>query len=159
MLSKSQCKGCSYNIQGKNFTTDFRAISLKWYDLIMGTDWMQVHNLVEFDYRSHNKGLAIEYYGQEKVMFKDTTTQQNQVVPIGKLHKIMEKCIVGGVVLLNLISPVDSTTLELIEGSAVSEILQEFSGIFEEPKELPPKRECDHAIPLHPDAKPVNIRP
>jgi hypothetical protein len=29
MLSTSQCKGCSFNIQGKDFTTDFRAIFLK----------------------------------------------------------------------------------------------------------------------------------
>jgi hypothetical protein len=65
----------------------------------------------------------------------------------------------GAIVQLNLIRPNDITTPKTCEGTAVSEILQEFSGIFEEPKELPPERECDHAIPLQPDAKPVNIRP
>jgi predicted aspartyl protease len=75
MLSTSQCKDCSYSIQGKDFTTDFRVISLKGYDMIMGTDWMQVHSQVEFDYRSPTRGLSIKYYGQEKMMLRDTTVQ------------------------------------------------------------------------------------
>jgi hypothetical protein len=40
-----------------------------------------------------------------------------------------------------------------------SEILQEFSEVFEQPKELPPSRECDHSIPLQPGTQPANIRP
>jgi hypothetical protein len=62
------------------------------------------------------------------------------VVYAGKLHKIMDKCIVGEVVQLNLIRPADITKPKTIEESAVREILQEVSGIFEEPKELPPKK-------------------
>lgn len=29
--------------------------------------------------------------------------------------------------------------------------------LFEEPKTLPPARQCDHEIPLMPNAKPVNM--
>lgn len=42
---------------------------------------------------------------------------------------------------------------------AVGELIQEFQQLFAEPKGLPPVREFDHAIPLLPGAKPVNLRP
>ena len=42
---------------------------------------------------------------------------------------------------------------------AVQELLQEFDALFREPKELPPRRACDHQIPLMPGAVPVNVRP
>ncbi|KAF7813177.1 retrotransposon-related protein [Senna tora] len=38
-------------------------------------------------------------------------------------------------------------------------IKQMFSEVFEEPKQLPPKRWIDHRIELKPEAKPVTIRP
>lgn len=41
----------------------------------------------------------------------------------------------------------------------LSALLQEFNSIFEAPTQLPPRRECDHAIPLVPGASPVCIRP
>jgi hypothetical protein len=62
-------------MQGKNFTTDFRAVSLKGYDLMMGTDWILIHSPVEFDYRSSTRELGIEYNGQERVVFKDAIVQ------------------------------------------------------------------------------------
>lgn len=38
-------------------------------------------------------------------------------------------------------------------------LLSEFQDIFAEPTGLPPKRACDHRIPLLPNSKPVYIRP
>ena len=42
---------------------------------------------------------------------------------------------------------------------AVSQLLLEFPEITSPPTELPPKRDCDHAIPLIDGARPVNVRP
>lgn len=41
----------------------------------------------------------------------------------------------------------------------VQPLLTEFQEVFQEPKGLPPKRYCDHRIPLFPNSKPVFIRP
>jgi hypothetical protein len=42
---------------------------------------------------------------------------------------------------------------------SVQQVLQEFSGIFDEPSGLPPSRSFDHTIPLLPGAQPVSVRP
>lgn len=46
-----------------------------------------------------------------------------------------------------------------VEQHAVRELLSEFRDIFGEPKGLPLKRNCDHAIRLISGATPPNLRP
>ncbi|GJS30573.1 reverse transcriptase [Tanacetum coccineum] len=41
----------------------------------------------------------------------------------------------------------------------IQTLLKEFATVFDDPRELPPKRSHDHTIPLTPNAPPVNIRP
>lgn len=41
----------------------------------------------------------------------------------------------------------------------ISQILNNFSGVMNEPHELPPKRYFDHHIPLKNEAQPVNVQP
>jgi hypothetical protein len=43
--------------------------------------------------------------------------------------------------------------------AVVNKILSEFASLFEEPKGLPPKRMCDHKIPLLPGSTPMKLRP
>jgi hypothetical protein len=40
----------------------------------------------------------------------------------------------------------------------IQSLLDEFSQLFAEPSTLPPRRDCDHSIPLVPGAQPVCIR-
>ena len=42
---------------------------------------------------------------------------------------------------------------------AVQAILDEFAAVFAEPVGLPPRRSCDHSIPLVQGAQPVSARP
>uniref|UniRef100_A0A453T3Y2 Uncharacterized protein n=1 Tax=Aegilops tauschii subsp. strangulata TaxID=200361 RepID=A0A453T3Y2_AEGTS len=41
----------------------------------------------------------------------------------------------------------------------IQRVLDEFPDVFTEPTGLPPRRACDHMIPLIPGAQPVNIWP
>ena len=38
-------------------------------------------------------------------------------------------------------------------------LVEEFADVFATPTELPPKRPCDHKIPLIPRARPISMRP
>ena len=40
----------------------------------------------------------------------------------------------------------------------IQPVLKQFEHLFAEPTELPPRRECDHKIPLVPGASPVSVR-
>ncbi|KAF7833242.1 Transposon Ty3-G Gag-Pol polyprotein [Senna tora] len=52
---------------------------------------------------------------------------------------------------------------DVLEGDHLPEeimdLLQKFSAVFEEPKQLPLRREVDHKIVLNPGSKPVSVRP
>lgn len=41
----------------------------------------------------------------------------------------------------------------------IQQVLDQFEDLFQEPTSLPPRRACDHYIPLMPGAQPGNIRP
>jgi hypothetical protein len=43
--------------------------------------------------------------------------------------------------------------------TVVTELVNQFTHLFEEPKELPPKRWIDHVIPLIPGAQAFRLRP
>lgn len=42
---------------------------------------------------------------------------------------------------------------------AISRLLQSYPDVFSDPKQLPPPRSYDHAIPLVPGSIPVNSKP
>jgi hypothetical protein len=41
----------------------------------------------------------------------------------------------------------------------IQSVIDEYGDPFQEPKQLPPSRVYDHAIPLQPDSIPINCRP
>ena len=43
--------------------------------------------------------------------------------------------------------------------SEILRLLEQFKPAFDDPKTLPPRRDCDHRIPLMPRAQPVKLRP
>ena len=41
----------------------------------------------------------------------------------------------------------------------MQQIIEELANVFGTPKELPPRRHCDHKIPLRPGERPIAMRP
>lgn len=58
-------------------------------------------------------------------------------------------------------SSLHSITIEhdVDPNAQIDSLLHQFKDVFDAPCELPPHRDYDHAIPLKPDAVPVNARP
>jgi hypothetical protein len=53
----------------------------------------------------------------------------------------------------------ESDTLSPSVQAEVKQILEEYKSVFAEPTSLPPRRFCDHTIPLIAGAQPVNKKP
>jgi hypothetical protein len=75
-----------------------------------------------------------------------------------QLQSLILKSRVSSIVQLCLMKP-DSLAADVPLPDAAVTLLAEFEVLFEEPSGLPPQRSFDHAIPLMPGARPVNLRP
>lgn len=58
-----------------------------------------------------------------------------------------------------LLDSAGQQTVEQTLPESVQRVLEEFQVVFDEPSGLPPQKPWDHAIPLLPGTKPVNVRP
>jgi hypothetical protein len=81
-----------------------------------------------------------------------------QAITPDQLRTLFQQAQVARVVQLSLMQS-DTVSSEAVLPGSVSSLLEEFQELFAEPQGLPPVRQFDHAIPLLPGAKPVNLRP
>jgi hypothetical protein len=81
-----------------------------------------------------------------------------QAITPDQLRTLFQQAQVARVIQLSLMQP-DMVSAEAVVPEPVSSLLDEFQELFAEPQGLPHMRQFDHAIPLLPGAKPVNLRP
>jgi hypothetical protein len=144
LKGKASCTNCQYTVQGYKFKNDFRLLQLKGYDIILGTDWMLTHKPVKWDFRT--QALKIRFYGLQKVVFThESLSLECTVISSETVDKALSQAGLGAIIYANKQS---NTPKEI--PAAVSDLLQEFPGIFSDPEHLPPSRECDHQIVLQP---------
>lgn len=79
------------------------------------------------------------------------------MIKAGKFGKMLDKGIMG--FFIEVLSKTEEKKEETIIPEQIAVLLQEFADVFAEPKGLPPKRDCDHAIPLKVGAEPPSLRP
>lgn len=155
MTCSKELVGCEWWCQGVTFKTNLKVLPLGGYDVIIGMDWLQSHNPMGIDWK--DKRLA--FWDQGKlVQLKGLQVEAivcKEVEP-GELLTILQQAGITGMVQIQCMEEVD--TEESIP-SEIDQVLNKFPGVFAEPTELPPPRAFDHAIPLIPGAKPVNLRP
>ncbi|XP_073358167.1 uncharacterized protein [Aegilops tauschii subsp. strangulata] len=144
-------------IQEHQFTTDMRVLDLGVYDAVLGVDWLARHSPMQCDWQLktmqferkgkivHLKGVRSD--GQPALTALDAAT-------LWQMHDA-----IWGAALLEIqLTPPSSDSNQPIPPT-IQRILTEFSDIFEEPTQLPPHRQYDHAINLEPGAAPVSCRP
>lgn len=137
--------------QGHKFSTDMCVLQL-------GVDWLVQHSPMQCDWhlktiRFDSNGAAVHLTG-----FRSDEQPSITVLDAAQLWQMHEANEIWGAALLDIqtLSPQQSD--EPIP-PVIQRVLTEFRDIFEEPTELPPHRQYDHAIILEPGAVPVNCRP
>jgi hypothetical protein len=116
-----------------------KVLPLAHFDIILGMDWLEAYSPMQVHWK--HKWLAIPYNG--------ATTILQGITPVISEELIVHICHIEQL----------SASVDLAVSPEVSVILDEFAVVFEPLSSLPPKRSCDHVIPLLPGAKPVHIRP
>jgi hypothetical protein len=81
-------------------------------------------------------------YGHHHVVLQGELSDDSQLALCQLLH----------------ISSDSSSAEQPVHPPEIQQLLQEFVSLFEVPSGLPPRRACDHPIPLIPGAPPVAVR-
>lgn len=118
---------------GHPFGIDLFVLPLSGIDVVLGVSWLKTLGPILWDFFIMRMAFSISGTNIELQGIQNLAIKQ----PVS----------------LNSVSSFPDVETQL------QHLLTEFSGIFKEPKALPPSRFCDHRIPLEPGTRPVVVRP
>ena len=135
----SELPGAEWVVQGYSFHSNLRVIPLGTYDMIAGMDWLQAFSPMKVDW--NEKWISIPY-GYRHV----------------RLQGILPESSSSSLVQLFHIAASSTQSEHPALLPAIQQLIDEFADLFSESTEMPPRRQCDHHIPLVPGAPPVAVR-
>lgn len=127
-----------WSINGFIFHFDLKVLPLQCYDMIVGMDWLEFVSPMRIDW--HNKWVAIPYHASTILQGILPSLLECSVIQVYALEDVSEDT-------------------QPIFPDYIQAIMEEFATVFAEPSGIPPSQHCDHAIPLIPGARPVNVQP
>lgn len=128
-----------WQVQGFRFHSTLCVLPLAAYDLILGMDWLEAFSPMKVNWRS--KWMSIPY-GPGTALLHG-------------LSYLESEC--DSLQLFSISSSASDTVPPAILPE-VQLLLDDFHHLFTEPTTLPPRRDCDHTIPLILGAQPVAVR-
>lgn len=159
MQCTQEVSGCSWYTQGHTFSTSFKVLPLGAYDVILGMDWLEYHSPMLIDWP--RRRMQIQDSGCT-IVLQGVKTQHQSCALLSSIQmdSIQRNAAVEFAIQLCFKDEAEpEITLQAQElHPDLVQLLLEFDDIFSEPTELPPRRECDHTVPLIPGAQPVNIK-
>lgn len=154
LICDKQLPDYAWWLQGRCYRTNFKLLSLPGYDAILGIDWLQGLGVMRIIWVQ--KWLEYEINGSPARI--QGVMPKVDACPLISGDKLMGLCKMGA--LMHLFQITSETDIHKPEiPIMIQEVMNEFNSVFEEPQGLPPRRRCDHSIPLIPGSKPVNLRP
>lgn len=143
--------------QGHQFSSEAKVLQLGCYDLILGMDWLEQFSPMWVDWKK--KKLRFNHAGKRIQLngIKDCTSTCLPL-KLSKFKGMMRKGSIAQIVQLSQYQQKEDLQEQQLPQS-VLKLITQHAHLFQEPKELPPQRDCDHAIPLIPGVKPVNVKP
>lgn len=155
LQSNQQVLNFTWWSQENTFTTDAQVLSLPYYDLVLGMDWLEHHSPMWI----HWKRKLLWFTHEGKRISLKGVKDSLSTCPKVKARKLKGLLRKGGVAqLIHLCQTQPSTPQEAIP-QVVQQLIQQNDHLFKDPDSLPPQMEFDHSIPLLPSVKPVNVKP
>ncbi|XP_019233481.1 PREDICTED: uncharacterized protein LOC109214057 [Nicotiana attenuata] len=151
---KHVCRKFELKMQDKKFIFDIELLKVGGCDIVLGMDWVDTVAPIVL----HTKPLSVSFIYKSEIITLRGCPDDGKVSKVDT--KVISKLLGKGqcnfaaqMFLMNL------TENDQVIPQAVSKLLGHLEGLFQEPKSLPPSRDCDHAIKLVPGAEPINLRP
>jgi Retroviral aspartyl protease len=160
MVTDSTCQSLQFNIQGYEFCHDLRLLPVQGYDVIFGLDWLAKLGPMHIDWL--NKWIEFEQEDKRVKLQVTTDTvvlRLCEAMDLNKELKSHNEVILAQIWLCEGSQKVRPPESKHIIPSELVSLLDQFATVFENSPTLPPSRAIDHAIPLIPNAKTVNLRP
>ena len=99
--------------------------------------------------------------GTQAITFSDITqANESKLLDSKQIHKLMCEGVMGFVLLASQVQ-LNQGQDGIIKAipTEIEQLLDQYQEVFEESKGFPPRRNCDHAIPLKENSEPPNIKP
>lgn len=125
------CIAVPLRIQDQIFYLDLYVITLGGFDVVLGMKWLQTLCPILWDFNT----LTMRF-----------NLQDQQIIWQGEVVKKKD-------------ATVFTLQEEVTLRSTLEKLLVDYADLFQEPKGLPPARECDHCINLLPGSGPIVVRP
>ena len=141
------CRGCELEISGTLLTVDLRILDMSKFDVILGMDWLIAYRIVIDCER--RRVTAYTQDGTRMVFQRD----KNDILPQAVYESKCQGQLAGWLASLTLEDEV-RPDLDL------PRVVCEFVDVFpEELPGLPPHRDVDFGIELHPGISPISMTP
>nr|XP_040258848.1 uncharacterized protein LOC120976091 [Aegilops tauschii subsp. strangulata] len=147
---------CCWTTQGQEFTTDMKILPLGAYDAIVGMDWLEEHSPMNVDWRGKHMLITTPQGPAHLQGHSDGVAPCSEINGL-QLYSLQRQGALSQVIQLCQITEGDEIYAPTPDN--IQAVIDQFSDVFGEPTELPPRRACDHRIPLMPGAQLVNLRP
>jgi Retroviral aspartyl protease/Reverse transcriptase (RNA-dependent DNA polymerase) len=160
MVTDSTCQSLQFNIHGYEFCHDLRLLPVQGYDVILSLDWLAKLGPMHINWL--NKWIEFEQEGKRVKLQVTTDTailRLCEAMDLNKELKSNNEVVLAQIWLCEDGQKVRPPESKHIVPSELVSLLDQFATVFENSPTLPPSRAIDHAIPLIPNAKAVNLRP
>jgi hypothetical protein len=145
-----QCQALTLIIQGLPITIDYFILPVATCQLVLGVQWLATLEPVRTDYKQltmnfNIAGISHTFQGLGRTSIEALTDKEfNGLQGLGLFFQII---------------PSNSDSEPPSYSPEISQLLAQFSQVFETPTGLPPQRSYDHHIPLLSTTGPVIVRP
>ncbi|KAH9735042.1 hypothetical protein KPL71_017615 [Citrus sinensis] len=151
---KLACQGKFENIQiliqDIPFSLMVYALPILGLDLVLGVQWLEELGTVECNWKS----LTMNFnWNNRPRHLQGLNPQSLQTATVAEVNKEIKQGHEAFAICFQL------QLEEVTAPAAMQGLLRNYKELFQEPTQLPPKREIDHCITLKEGTEPINIRP
>ncbi|KAF5481507.1 hypothetical protein F2P56_002149 [Juglans regia] len=154
LSSEGICRSAPLKVQGNLLNPPLHLLDLAGCDIVLGIQWLETLGTISWNF---SKSLMNFVLDGKPIELKGLKLNSSVVEDGDKLLKATMTT-GKGILLQIMCEEVTNEKCADVEGQ-ISDLLEEFEGVFSEPQGLPPPRSHDHHIVLKEGTQPISSRP